>query len=185
VVATTLLLARHGETDSNRERRWQGQSETSLNAAGREQARALGRDLASDPPEAIYCSDLDRARETAELVAAELGLTPRPDPRLREVDVGDLAGRSVAELPGEWARPLDYFLAHRPDDFEEMRSRVVVALREIAAAHEDGRVLVITHGGPIAAAWFACGGTRDGRPTVGNCHVLPIRIEDGVIARID
>jgi len=184
-MATTLLLARHGETDSNRERRWQGQSETSLNDAGREQARALGRGLAADPPEAVYCSDLERARETAELVAAELGMTTRPDPRLREVDVGELAGQSVAELPGEWQRPLDYLLAHRPDIFEQMRSHVLVALREIAAAHEGGRVLVVTHGGPIAAAWFASGGSRDERPTVGNCHVLPIRIEDGAIARID
>jgi 2,3-bisphosphoglycerate-dependent phosphoglycerate mutase len=151
-VATTLLLARHGETDSNRERRWR---------------------------------DLDRARETADLVAAELGLTARPDPRLREVDVGDLAGRAVADLPGDWARPIDYLLARRRHLFDEMRSRVVAALLEIAAAHEDGRVLVVTHGGPIAAAWFACGGSAAERPSVGNCHVLPIRIENGVIAPID
>lgn len=185
MAATTLLLARHGETDSNRERRWQGQLQTSLNDAGRAQALALGRELAADPPQAVYCSDLDRARETAGLVAAELGLTARPDARLREADVGDLAGRSVAELPGDRVRPIDYLLAHRPEIFEEMGSRVVGALREIAAAHEGGRVLVVTHGGPIAAAWFACGGSSDERPTVGNCHVLPIRIENGVIARID
>jgi probable phosphoglycerate mutase len=184
-MATTLLLARHGETDSNRDRRWQGQRDTRLNAAGREQARALGRELANDPPQAIYCSDLERARETAELIGAVLGLTPCPDPRLREVDVGDLAGRSVAELPGDWGRPIDYLLAHRPELFEEMRSRVLAAFRDIAAAYEGGRVLVVTHGGPIAAAWFACGGSPDGRPTVGNCHVLPIRIGDGTIARID
>ena len=184
-MATVVLLARHGETDSNRERRWQGQRQTPLNDTGRAQARVLARELASDPPQAIYCSDLDRARETADLVAVELGLTARPDPRLREVDVGDLAGRSLAELPGDWARPIDYLLAHRPDLFETMRSRVVAALREIAAAHEDGRVLVVTHGGPIAAAWFACGGSPEERPIVGNCHVLPLRIENGVIARLD
>jgi broad specificity phosphatase PhoE len=184
-MTTTLLLARHGETDSNRERRWQGQRQTPLNETGRSQARQLGRGLASDPPLAIYCSDLDRARETAELVAAELGLTARLDPRLREVDVGDLAGLLVAELPGDWTRPIDYLLAHRPDLFDAMRRRVVAALREIAAGHEHGRVLVVTHGGPIAAAWFASGGSPADRPSVGNCHVLPIRIEDGVIARID
>jgi len=185
VGTTTLILARHGETESNRERRWQGQRQTSLNDTGRRQARMLGRELAANPPQAIYCSDLDRARETAELIAAELGLTAQPDPRLREVDVGDLAGRSVAELPGEWARPLDYLLAREPGVFEEMRSRVLAALREIASAHEDERVLVVTHGGPIAAAWLASGGSPEDRPSVGNCHVLRIRIIDGTIARLD
>jgi len=184
-VAATLLLARHGETDSNRERRWQGQRDTPLNDAGREQARALARELAADPPDAVYCSDLLRARETAELVAAPLGLTAQPDPRLREADVGELAGRSVADLPGGWDRPLDYLLARHPDIFEEMRARVIAALGDIAAAHEDERVLVVTHGGPIAAAWLAGRGSRDGRPSVGNCHVLPIRVEGRQITRID
>src|SRR6476619_5753267 len=116
-MATTILLARHGETDSNRERRWQGQTQTLLNRTGREQARALARELASDPPDAIYCSDLDRARETAEIAGAELGLGVRPDPRLREVDVGALAGRSVGELQGTWNRPRDYLLAEQPEVF--------------------------------------------------------------------
>ena len=184
-MATTILLARHGETDSNRERRWQGQTQTLLNDTGREQARALARELASDPPDAIYCSDLDRARETAEIVGAGLGLDVHPDPRLREVDVGALAGRSVAELQGTWNRPLDYLLAEQPEIFEEMRSRVMDALIEIAAAHEARRVLVVTHGGPIAAAWLASGGAIAKRPTVGNCHVQQIRVRGRTIARID
>src|SRR4051794_751809 len=154
---TTILLARHGETDSNRERRWQGQTQTPLNDTGRDQARVLARALASDPPDAIYCSDLDRARETAEIVGVELGLDVRPDPRLREVDVGALAGRSVAEL-GSWDRPLDYLLAEQPRMFEEMRARVIDALIEIAAAHEAGRVLVVTHGRSVAEAPLRFGG---------------------------
>ena len=64
-MAATLLLTRHGETDWNRERRWQGHAQTSLNATGRDQAQALARELADDPPDAVYSSDLPRSRETA------------------------------------------------------------------------------------------------------------------------
>ena len=91
----------------------------------------------------------------------------------------------MAELQGDWARPLDYLLAEQPTVFEEMRSRVVDALLEIAAANEDKRVLVVTHGGPIAVAWLACGGEVADRPSVGNCHVQRIRVEGRTMARID
>ena len=184
-MATTLLLARHGQTDANLERRWQGQTETSLNDVGREQARALARALAGDPPDAIFSSDLDRARETAEILAAELGLPVRTDPRLREVDVGSWAGRSVEETHGPDLRPLDYVIQEEPRIFEEMRSRVLAALAEIAGAHDGERVLVVTHGGPIAAAWLACGGSLADRPTVGNCQVRTIRVEGATMTRLD
>jgi len=184
-VATTLLLVRHGETDSNRERRWQGQTETALNDNGRAQARQLARELGSDPPDTIFCSDLDRARETAEIIGAELGREVHAEPRLREVDVGSLAGRSVVEMEGKWARPLDYLLAEQPDIFEEMRSRVIAVLLEIAAAHDGKRILIVTHGGPIAAAWLNCGGEPRDRPTVGNCHVQRVRVEAGKMTRLD
>ena len=182
-MATTLLLARHGETDWNRERRWQGHADPPLNETGRRQARSLVADAAG--VEAVYASDLARARETGEIVALALDVPLQLDPRLREADVEDLTGRSVVEMIGDWPRPLDYLLAERPQLFEMMRGRVVAALEDIAAAHDGGRVLVVTHGGPIAAAWFACGGTPEERPTVGNCHVRPIRVEGSRMAGID
>lgn len=184
-MATTLLLARHGQTDANRERRWQGQTQTPLNDVGREQARALAHELAADPPDVILCSDLDRARETAAIVAAELGLPVHTDPRLREVDIGSRAGRPVEETHRSDLRPLDYVIQEEPWIFEEMRSRVIAALEEIAAAHDGERVLVVTHGGPIAAAWLACGGSLADRPTVGNCQVRTIRVEGSTMTRLD
>ena len=69
VVAATLLLVRHGETDWNRERRWQGHADPPLNDTGRTQARELARQLADVPLEAVYASDLRRARDTAAVVA--------------------------------------------------------------------------------------------------------------------
>jgi probable phosphoglycerate mutase len=189
-VATTLLLARHGETDWNRDRRWQGHAPTGLNDTGRGQAKALARELAARPPEAVYSSDLPRSRETAEIVAAELGLPVRLDPRLREVDVGEWSGLTWGEVESRFPDGAARRLAggtgwENGEAFEAMSARVVAALGEIAAGHEGGRVLVVTHGGPIVAAWLAGGGTLEERPSVSNCQVQPLCVEDGRIARMD
>ena len=81
---TTLLLARHGETDWNRELRIQGSSDIELNDLGRRQAQALAQELTDVDLDAVYASDLARARQTAEAVAATHGLEVRFDARLRE-----------------------------------------------------------------------------------------------------
>src|SRR5437762_5332003 len=94
---TTLLLVRHGETDWNRDGRWQGGSDTSLNDVGREQARALADQLDGDIA-AVYSSDLARARETAEIVAAKLDLAVQIDPRLRERGFGSWEGLTMTEI---------------------------------------------------------------------------------------
>ena len=189
-MATTLLLARHGETDWNRERRWQGHAEIELNNTGRAQARALAGELALDGAAAVYTSDLSRARETAEIVAEEIGMPVTLDPRLREVDVGEWSGLTWSEVEARFPEGARRRLAgetgwEHGEAFEAMGDRVTEALLEIAAAHDGDRVLVVTHGGPITAAWLACGGTFEDRPAVSNCHVLPIRVEGREITRID
>ena len=98
---TTLLLARHGETDWNREGRWQGGSDTSLNERGREQARELAQQL--DSVDAIYSSDLARAAETAAIIAGTLGVEVRVDPRLRERSFGDWEGLNAEEIEQRFA----------------------------------------------------------------------------------
>src|SRR6476646_2809 len=89
---TQVLVARHGETDWNREGRWQGHGGPGLNAHGRAQGRALAERLRPVALQALYASDLDRARETAEIVAAAIGIEPVLEPGLREVDNGDWRG---------------------------------------------------------------------------------------------
>ena len=84
-----LLLGRHGETDWNRQGRWQGHADGGLNDAGRAQATALAQRIAGLDPAALYSSDLGRAWDTAAAIAAATGLTPEPVPGVREVDVGD------------------------------------------------------------------------------------------------
>ncbi len=86
---TTILLVRHGETDWNTERRWQGHADQPLNAAGRAQALELAAALIDRGVDVVYASDLSRAHETAMIVAEQLGRSVLIDPRLREVDVGD------------------------------------------------------------------------------------------------
>lgn len=187
---TTLLLVRHGETDWNRERRWQGHADPPLNELGREQSSALAARLVSDPPGAVYSSDLTRARETAEIVGRSLGLEPRLDPRLREVDVGEWSGLTLPEIEQRFPEGLARRLAggagwDEGESYEAMGERVLEALHAIAAAHPGGRVLVVTHGGPMRAVWLACGGSLETRPAVANCDVHRVAVENGTITRLD
>ncbi len=185
----TILLVRHGETDWNLERRWQGHADRPLNETGRRQARELAELLGRDPPEAIYSSDLVRARVTAEIVGARLRLPVSTDLRLREVDVGEWSGLTMAEIGLRYPDAVRRWLEGgtgwmNGETYEQMGERVIAALHEIAG-HHAGRILVVTHGGSMRAVWIASGGDPDGRPHVGNCHVHALVIEDGAIRRID
>ncbi len=187
---TTILLVRHGETDWNREGRWQGHADPPLNDAGRRQAEQLAETLVAEPPAAVYSSDLRRARETAEVVARRLDVPVLTDPRLREVDVGEWSGLTLSEverLYPEGLRRREAGIAgwESGETYEQMGARVVEALHEIAAANDGSRVLVVTHGGPMGRVWLACGLSPDDRPRVANCDVHRIEIENGAIRRID
>jgi broad specificity phosphatase PhoE len=189
-VATTLVLVRHGETDWNREHRWQGHADPRLNAVGRRQAADLAERLASSSFVALYSSDLARARETAAIVAARLGLDVRLDPRLREVDVGEWSGLTSLEIEARYperdrARRDGATPWTRGESYEAMSARVLRALDEIATAHEPGRVLVITHGGPMRAVWLAGGGKLSRWQRTSNCDLDEIAVEDGQIRWID
>jgi probable phosphoglycerate mutase len=187
---TTILLARHGETDWNAERRWQGHSDPPLNARGLAQARALAESLAERALAAVVSSDLARARQTAEVVGERLGLDVSLDPRLREVDVGEWSGLTSAEVetrfPEGFRRRLEGGTGWElGESYEAMGVRVMAALQAIAAAHEDGRVLVVTHGGPMRAVWAAAGGDLARGPRTSNCDVHEIAVWNGGIRRLD
>src|SRR5436190_1312043 len=89
---TTLLLVRHGETDWNAAGRLQGHTDRPLNEYGRRQAKELADRLAGEGADAIYASDLSRAKETAEIVGERLGLTVVIDADLREKNWGSWEG---------------------------------------------------------------------------------------------
>jgi broad specificity phosphatase PhoE len=153
-----IFLARHGETTWNKDRRFQGQLDVELNDTGREQARALAEIAKGHDRAAIYTSPLVRARETAEIVGAALGLEPRPDDRLKEVDVGDWQGRYKEELerdePDAWAA----FQAAGEDyrfpggeSLAAQQRRVIAALVDVTQ-RGDLPALVVCHRGVIRCA---------------------------------
>ncbi len=155
---TQLLLTRHGETVTNREGRFCGHSETALTPLGIEQARALGRRLATLRIDAVFTSDYTRAIDTAAIVLEGRRLTPSFDPDLRELCYGEWEQRrerDVARTHGwrdEYARMRAEDPAWRPPGGEtiaEVRARTWAALDRIAAAHSGRTVLVVTHGTAI------------------------------------
>ena len=150
-MANQLILVRHGESTWNAEERLQGQLDPPLSERGREQSRALARIVDGVPAERVVCSDLSRARETAEL----MGLRPeRFDERWREIDVGSWGGKTAAEVDAQGAALTNWRGGPRraPDgeSWEAFSARVSAALDELIDA--GGPWLVVCHGGCIRVA---------------------------------
>ena len=170
----TLLLIRHGETDWNAEHRWQGHADVPLNARGREQATTLAEELAPEGVDAIYASDLSRARDTAEIVGEHLGVPVVLDPDLREIDVGSREGLTGDEV-GD--RPWD------GEDHESHGERILRAVRTIAERHPGQRVAVVSHGGSLRRIQVAVYGMA--LPVLENCAVWELAHEDGNFRAVD
>lgn len=188
----TVLLARHGETDWNRDHRWQGYTGPGLNEQGRRQAMRLATSL--DSIVAIYSSDSVRALETAEIVGVSLGLAVETDARLREVSFGEWEGLTRHEIDLRYSGAFTRWEAcERPlpagvEPDEAMADRVLCAVREIGEHHPDERVLVVTSGGPIRAVQAHVAGIEQTRArrliaTVENCGVVTLAIRDGTFAQ--
>ena len=171
---TTILLARHGETQWNRDGRYQGHADPPLNDLGRTQAGVLAESLDGEALDAVYSSDLSRAHETAEIVASRLGLPVERDAGLREIAVGSWQGLTRAERDGlEWDG----------ESYEEHRQRVLEALHRIAERHPEGRVLVVAHGGTVRRAQEVVLGERP--PEIHHCGVWKVAVEDGNLRGLD
>jgi probable phosphoglycerate mutase len=188
----TIVLVRHGETRYNREGRLQGWIDTTLTDRGREQARELGRSLAD--ADRTVSSDLDRARETAAILASTADC---PDPTLdadwRERNFGTYQGRTSEAVRASDPEVLDdghVALDATPDggeSLEELRDRVLEGLRSVRRTLTDGETaLVVTHGGPIRVVL----GEATGTPLVEafhrfsppNCSRSTLTVEDSAPA---
>jgi broad specificity phosphatase PhoE len=192
---TELLLIRHGETDWNREGRFQGHADPPLNDLGRAQGRELAASLRGEQVAAVYASPLRRAFETAELLAATRGLTAVAVEGLREVDVGSWQSLTRAEVearfPEQFRRWIDYGQGWDDGEtYEKMGERVIAALGELAARHESERIMGVTHGGPIRAALAHAAGlshaeARRRGPVIGNCFVARLDVQGSDFRRLD
>ena len=157
---TELLFIRHGETDWNRQQRFQGQIDVPLNAAGEQQAARLAQRLASDPHDAFFTSDLQRARQTAAPLAAAWGRPTVDLSGLREQHFGVLEGLDVptikARHPDLWARWLEHdsdFALPGGESLRQFHRRVLDAVRALAEAHAGARLALMTHGGVLDMLW--------------------------------
>jgi alpha-ribazole phosphatase/probable phosphoglycerate mutase len=181
-----LLLARHGQSVWNAERRFQGVTDVPLSGLGMEQARALGRALRGYRLAAAYVSPFRRALETAELALEGTGVPLVPLEDLRELSLGQWEGCTVEEISGREGDPYRAWL-HAPHDcpppggepLEAVSARVRAAVDRIAAAHAPGDdVAVIAHGGVIsvyACALLGCSFNQLWRLRVDNASLTVVR----------
>jgi broad specificity phosphatase PhoE len=182
-----LLLARHAETDWNRDGRFQGHADPPLNEHGRRQAHALAELLNDEPLEAIYSSDLLRAQETAQIVAMQRGMDVVLDPQLRERDVGEWSGLTRAEIDERFPNQIQAWREGRVvvgETREALSERVLKAARRISAAHREGVVLVVSHGGALRMLRHAAGEELSG-PGLANTEVVKIAVRNGSLLRLD
>ena len=184
-----LVLIRHGESIWNASGRWQGQSDVPLSPRGRLQARALAQRLFELQVDHRFSSDLSRAAETA----SALGHEAEPDPRFREIDVGEWAGlerREVAERFPDQVEGLRTGAPVRIGGGESMpafEARVDSAVDALRERHRGERVLLVTHGGVIRALATRILGVRGtARPLGGvtNTSLSVVRDEGELVLEV-
>ena len=148
-----IVLARHGQTEANRDGLLVGRVDPPLTALGLEQAVRLAEALAGSGATRVVTSPLTRTRTTAEAIASRLGLEVETDERLIEMDYGTWDGTPIADVPIETWRRWRTDPEFRPPDGESLRD---VARRVGAVMGEwlttDERIVAVTHVSPIKAA---------------------------------
>lgn len=148
-----LILIRHGETANNASGLVQGRLDLPLNELGERQASAVAAFLAGEPLAHVACSPLQRARRTAELVAAPHGLMPELIPDLAEMDVGEMEGLSgprmrerFPEFLAAWAGPSGPSLPMPGgESLEGVQARAWAVVEDLCDAWPDGTVAAVTH----------------------------------------
>ncbi len=154
---TDLILIRHGETDWNKELRFQGQVDVPLNAVGHEQARRLAGRIAGEQIHAVYASDLIRTQQTAEPMSKQLVLQGTPDAGLREQNFGMVDGMRVDDIKAQhpaawdqWTRfNADWAFEGGAESTRQFHARVMDSVRRLIAKHPGQTLLVVTHGGVL------------------------------------
>jgi len=154
---TRLCFVRHGETAWNVEQRLQGHLDIPLNPVGEAQARATAASLATQHFAAIYCSDLQRARQTAAAITRGKPGRIEYQPKLRERHYGDFQGLTYAEAEARYPDAYRRFKQRDPaftfpgggESLAGFAARIAAALTDIATRHTDEQLLVVTHGGVL------------------------------------
>ena len=153
---TTILAIRHGETEWNRIGKQQGHLDSGLSPLGIEQARRTAARLSGETCDIIYCSNLGRAIQTAEIIADRLKLDLLCDSGLNERNLGILQGLTLEEFsrtnPGEH----ELFTSGDPDyripggeSIRQRHDRTIRTIRGITGAHNNKTIVLVMHGGNL------------------------------------
>lgn len=151
-----VYLIRHGETEWNSTLKFQGATDIQLSERGRQQAFSLAKRLASLKPDAFYASDLVRAYETAKIISGYHDMPVKKVPGLREMNFGAWEGLTSAEIKQRfanevkkwWDNPFSIRIPNG-ETYSELIDRSVKAIKEIIEQHTEGKVIIVSHGGPI------------------------------------
>ncbi|UQZ86520.1 Phosphoserine phosphatase 1 [Paenibacillus konkukensis] len=185
---TRVILIRHGETAANREPVFQGHMNNALSEAGVCQAERLAERLSVWAIDALYCSDLPRAVQTAQIIAGRRsgGGSLATSAALREIDRGRWTGISYADClaadPDGWraSRRDPYFRCPGGESFVDLHHRIVKEVSRIASLHPGGSVAMVTHGGPIRAFFRHCVGLPpDENKKTRNCAACSASVVPG------
>lgn len=198
---TELILIRHGETDWNRELRFQGQVDVPLNASGHEQARRLAHRIAAEQMavDHLVCSDLIRTRETAspslQVLFPQAHIDTLTDSSLREQNFGIVDGLRVDDIKVQhadaWAQWLRFEADYGMPGGETTRqfhTRVMDAVRRIAQQYQGQKVMVVTHGGVLDMIWRTARGTGlDGprQSDIPNAGLNRVRVDGDAVEVLD
>jgi probable phosphoglycerate mutase len=186
---TELVFVRHGETDWNRQQRFQGQIDVPLNAAGQAQAQRLADALAGESFDLLLSSDLLRTRQTLAPLQQRLTRGAQALPAWREQGFGVLEGLSVDEIkarhPDLWTQWLRHDADYSLPEGESVRAfhaRVTAALRALVREHAGRRLLIVTHGGVLDMLWRTVHGQSLHGPrdcAIPNTGINRLRWRDG------
>jgi alpha-ribazole phosphatase len=153
-----LYLIRHGEVEGAHSGKLLGHTNTPVSARGLEQARQLAEMLSTAPLSAVYCSDLRRARTTAEIIARQSNLKVQESSAWREIDMGEWEGLAISslhektpELVAQLFNHPSLFVYPGGESFAAFIARVQGALDQLRIAHDRGDVALIAHGGVCRA----------------------------------
>lgn len=157
-MGTEIWLARHGETDWNKNNKWQGQTNVALNENGIMQAEKLADSLGRVRIDKIYSSDLDRAYKTAKIVADHLGIKSiSTDSRLRERNLGKVEGLTTSEIESltgvkvfsiSWNKIAEEY---EIEPWNSLLMRVWSAIEDVRNLNPGSRILIVSHGGVMRA----------------------------------
>lgn len=150
---TRIILVRHGQTEWNREERFRGRADVSLNQTGLLQAEQTGRHIAAKwKPVAVYSSPLARAVKTAEVIAGYFDLPVQVHPSLTDIDYGQWQGLTPEEVRERWPKMIDEWY-NKPNSMripggetlEQLRSRALAVIDELTARYKDQTIVVVGH----------------------------------------